>query len=231
MRQERDGAVHPAPRRRPAGADRRRRDPFCRDQSVGPDRKRDGGHSRQRNLDDFPGADDVAQSADDSGPPDRRGDRTAPGTIAPRRDGRGGRDAAPRPYSRAGAPRARLSASAFGRHAPARDDRDGGIVQSQAADRGRADYRARRDDPGADPRPDARIAGDARHRDRADHPRHGRRRRECRPGGGDVCRAKGRGGERQGSVRVPGSSLHQRTAGLDTQCRSRGAYPHPPRAA
>ena len=34
----------------------------------------------------------------------------------------------------------------------------------------RADHGARRDDPGADPRPDAGIAGDARHGDDPDHP-------------------------------------------------------------
>ncbi len=67
------------------------------------------------------------------GPPDQRGDRAAPGLVAARRDGPGDRDAAPRPHPGAGAPRPRLSASALRRHAPARDDRDGAVVQSQAA--------------------------------------------------------------------------------------------------
>ena len=48
LRQERHGAVDPAPRGRPAGADRRRRDPLRRRQSAGAERRRDGGHSRQR---------------------------------------------------------------------------------------------------------------------------------------------------------------------------------------
>ena len=39
------------------------------------------------------------------------------------------------------------------RHAPARDDRHGARLQSVAAHRRRADDRARRDDPGRDPRP------------------------------------------------------------------------------
>ena len=64
----------------------------------------------------------------------------------------------------------------------------------EGADRRRADDGARRDDPGADPRPDARIAGDARHRDHPDHARHGRRRRERRPRRRHVCRPQGRGG-------------------------------------
>ena len=50
------------------------------------------------------------------------------------------------------APRARLSAPVLRRHAPARDDRDGALLQPEAADRRRADHRARRHHPGADPR-------------------------------------------------------------------------------
>jgi ABC-type microcin C transport system duplicated ATPase subunit YejF len=50
----------------------------------------------------------------------------------------------------------RIPAPALGRHAPARDDRDGARLQSEAPDRRRADHCARRHDPGADPRPDAR---------------------------------------------------------------------------
>ena len=38
-----------------------------------------------------------------------------------------------------------------GRHAPARDDRDGPVVRAEAAHRRRADDRARRHDPGPDP--------------------------------------------------------------------------------
>ena len=44
----------------------------------------------------------------------------------------------------------------------------------QAADRRRADHRARRDHPGADPRAAGRDEGRARHGDHADHPRDGR---------------------------------------------------------
>ena len=61
------------------------------------------------------------------------------------------RDADAGRHPRAGAARARISASALGRHAPARDDRDGARLQSKAPDRRRADHGARRHDPGADP--------------------------------------------------------------------------------
>ena len=59
-------------------------------------------------------------------------------------------------HSGRGEPADGLSAPALGRHEPARDDRDGDRLQSEAADRRRADHGARRDDPGADPRPAAR---------------------------------------------------------------------------
>ena len=207
----------------PAGTHRRRRHPLRGHRSARPHRERDGGHPRQRHLDDLPGADDLAQSVAHRGPADQRGDRAASGTVAPRRHGQCGRDAAPRAHPGAGAPRARLSAPAVRRHAPARDDRDGAVVQSQGADRRRTDHRAGRDHPGADPRSDARAAGHARHRDHPDHPRHGRGRRECRPRGGDVRRPQGGGGERRRPVRAPGASLHARPARLDPESRARGA--------
>ena len=55
-----------------------------------------------------------------------------------------------------------VSAPALGRHAPARDDRHGARAEPVAAHRRRADDGARRDDPGADSRPDARAEGAAR---------------------------------------------------------------------
>ena len=51
-----------------------------------------------------------------------------------------------------------LSASAVGRHAPARGDRHGAVLQSRAADRRRADHGARRHRAGADPRPHPQAA-------------------------------------------------------------------------
>ena len=65
---------------------------------------------------------------------------------------------------------ARVPAPALGRHAAARDDRDGARVRPEAADRRRADDRARRDDAGRHPRADARHPRAARDRDRARSP-------------------------------------------------------------
>ena len=102
----------------------------------------------------------------------------------------------------AAAPRARLSAPVLRRHAPARDDRHGAGLQPEAADRRRADHRARRDHPGADPRAAAGAEGALRHGDHADHPRPGRGRRDRAARGRDVCRQGGRGGAGRGAVRA-----------------------------
>ena len=55
-------------------------------------------------------------------------------------------------------PPRRLPAPVLRRHAPARDDRHGAVLQPQAAARRRADHRARRDHPGADPRDHERAS-------------------------------------------------------------------------
>ena len=94
------------------------------------------------------------------------------------------------PEARAGA--VPLSASALGRHAPARDDRDGAVVQTASADRRRADHRARRHHPGADPRADPAAAAGNAHVGGFHHARHGRRRRDRRSRAGDVSRRDGR---------------------------------------
>ena len=75
---------------------------------------------------------------------------------------------------------ARVSAPDVRRHAAARDDRDGPVLPAEAADRRRADDRAGRDDPGADPRTAAQAPARARHGDPADHARPRRRRGERR---------------------------------------------------
>ena len=114
-----------------------------------------------------------------------------------------------------GAPGARLSAPVLRRHAPARDDRDGAVLQSQAADRRRADHGARRHHPGADPRSAGRDEVALRHGDHADHPRHGRGRRDRAARGGDVCRPGGRGGAGRAAVRQSAASLHAGPDPLD----------------
>ena len=91
----------------------------------------------------------------------------------------------------------RVPAHVLRRHAPARDDRAGARLRPGRHRGRRADDRARRDDPGPDPR------AARRHRPRlrdGDHPRHPRPRRRgpgLRPGRGDVRRRRGRG-ERRG---------------------------------
>ena len=85
-------------------------------------------------------------------------------------------------------------APALRRHEPARDDRDGDRLQPEPADRRRADHRARRHHPGADPGPAAGAAARARHGAGADHPRPRRRRRSGAARARDVCRPGGRDG-------------------------------------
>ena len=94
-------------------------------------------------------------------------------------------------HSRSRAPRSRLSPSALGRHEPARDDRDGARLPAQTPDRRRADDGARRHHPGANPRSSDAAAPRQRHGAGAHHPRHGRRRRDRRPGHCPICRAAG----------------------------------------
>ena len=121
----------------------------------------------------------------------------------------------------AGAPGRRLSAPVLGRHAPARDDRDGARVRARAADRRRADDGARRHDPGADPRPAARRCSDELGiGDRADHPRPRRGRRDRRPRRRDVRRPDRRAGRRCATLFAePAASLHAGPAAA----RSRGS--------
>ena len=76
-----------------------------------------------------------------------------------RRAAPGGRAAGSGRHSRRGEPPRRLPAPVLGRDAPAGDDRHRARLQPQGADRGRADHRARRHHPGADPRPREAAAG------------------------------------------------------------------------
>ena len=100
-----------------------------------------------------------------------------------------------------------------GRHAAAGDDRHGAGLQSEAADRRRADHGAGRDHPGADPRPDARPEDPHGVGDHADHARSGRGRGNGAAGRGDVCRPQGRGSLGQRNLRASDASLHARAAG------------------
>ena len=193
LRQERHRAVDPADRRS-AGPDRRGRDPV-------PAAGADGGGQRAVDLAklepngqemrvdprrgdraDLPGADVVVQPG-----------AHASATRSSRRSGCTSRSASARRareaieiLRRVGCPAPeqrvdQLRPPAQRRPAPARDDRDGAVLQADAADRRRADDRARRHHPGPDPRADAPAAAGRRHGDHADHPRPGRGRRDGRP--------------------------------------------------
>ena len=128
----------------------------------------------------LPGADVLVQPGPHGRQPDRRGDpappagEPAPGAREDDRDAAAGR----RVLARAAGRPARLPAER--RPAPAGHDRDGAVLPSDPADRGRADHRARRDDPDADPRADAPAAARRRDGDHAHHPRPGRDRRDGR---------------------------------------------------
>ena len=165
---------------------------------------------RQRHRDDLPGPAVVAAPVLQGRLAARRGDARAPrglegGGPRPRgRAARAGRD--PRPE----APGRPVPARVLGRHAPARDDRDGARQRAEAADRRRAHDGARRDRPGADPRPARRPPAPARDGDHHHHPRPRRGRRDRRRDRGHVRRPDRRARRRPSrsstrpSTRTPG---------------------------
>ena len=77
-------------------------------------------------------------------------DPVARGAQPPRCRGQERRDAPRRPHSEPRAAGQGISAPVVRRHAPAGHDRDGAVLQSETADRRRADDGARRHHPGAD---------------------------------------------------------------------------------
>ena len=123
--------------------------------------------------------------------------------------------------------RRRVPAPALGRDAAARDDRDRARVRPEDPDRGRADDRARRDDPGRDPRPDARHPRPPRDGDRPDHAQPRRRRRHRRPRRRHVRRPQGRGGAGARALRAPAAPVHDRAARRDPAPRRRPAAGDP----
>ena len=89
--------------------------------------------ARQPHRDDLPGPDDLAQPVPDRRAAAHRGARAAPRARAARdARARARRDARARRHRRARAAHRRLPARALGRHAPARDDRDGAAVRAGA---------------------------------------------------------------------------------------------------
>jgi len=89
--------------------------------------------------------------------------------------------------SLAGKAHRRLSPRILRRHAPARRHRARALRRARAGHRGRADHRARRFGASADHRGSEESDAQARRRGDADHPRHGRDRRDGRSRRRDVC--------------------------------------------
>ena len=181
--------------------------------------ERDARNSRPRHRDDFPGTDDVAEPGAD----DRVSDHGAAADPPGHGRGRGARPRARAPearrHPRSGAPARPVSAPVFRRHAPARDDRDRLVVQSETADRRRAHDRARRDDPGADPEADERPLARARHRAGHHHAQFGRGRALRRPRQRDVFGAHRRAGRGARDFRAAAASLYRRPAALGAAAR------------
>ena len=119
------------------------------------------------------------------------------------------RAARPRRHPRCAHARRRLSAPVLRRPAPAHRHRDGAGLRARPADRRRADHRARRHDPEADPRPDRRPGGRARHGADPDLARPRRDRAERANDAGDVRRQRGRERpDRERCSRAARPSLH-----------------------
>src|SRR3990170_3025553 len=152
-RAPRDHAPPAAEREDPRGLD-----PVRGPRAHDDDGPADSGRAVAAHLNHLPGSDERAEPRAPGWRPDRGAD------PPPREGRRGGREEA-----RRGAPRARRDPSGPGDGVPARvlrghaaagDDRNGPRLQPPDRDRGRAGHRARRDDPGADPRaPRAAQAG------------------------------------------------------------------------
>ncbi len=149
---------------------------------------------RQPHLDGVPAAQRQPPPLLHGGCADQRGLRDPPERQQEGRLREGDRDAAPRRHPRRAAPGEVVPAPALRRPGAAGDDRHGARRRARAADRRRAHHRPRRDDPGADPRPDAPTAGRLRHQRGPDHARPRRGGGDGPPGRRDVRRPDRRAG-------------------------------------
>ena len=159
MRKIGHGAVDPAADPLAAGQGPRRAVLFDGRDLLGLSRKGDAPRPRQGHRDDLPGADDLA-SIPSTPSATRSSRRSRCISSVSTREAYEIAEQALRDVGIADpAPAAeRISAPDVRRHAAARHDRDGAVVQAQAADRRRADDRAGRDDSGPDPRTAAQAS-------------------------------------------------------------------------
>ena len=220
-----DEPGHPRPAQGLVGGGLRR--DLVRRQGARPHaRRRHAGAARQRDGDDLPGSAVVAAPVLHHRRADRRGVPGAQQGEQGRRAQARGRDAGTGRHPQPRQAFRRLPAPVLGRYAPARDDRDGAGLRPEAAHRRRADDRARRDRPGADPRADEGPAARVQLGDHPHHSRPGRRGRDLR----DVVVMYGGQCVEQGSVRrhllQPADALHLGPARLDA-----ADGPHPASAA
>ncbi len=195
------------------------RNPLRRQESRAPRPVDAARAARRRHLDDLPGADDVAEPGVHRRLPADRGAAAAHGDEA--RAGEKARDRAPG-RGRYPGPRVqdqRLSVADVRRPAAARDDRDGDRLRAEAPHRRRADDRARRDDPEADPRPHRRAAEEASYVGALHHPRPRGGRRDRRLRGGDAQRRNPRAGARQERVRDADRPVHAGAAEVPAAAR------------
>ena len=163
-------ALHHGPAARPRRDPRRQRAVRGRraDHDVAPGPAPDLGPG---DGDDLPGPDDIAEPGDEDRPPDH-GIALGPPRHEKARRHHDGREAAGRRrHSRAGPPSGRVSASAVGRHAPARHHRHRAGLRADTVVRRRTDHRPRRHRSGPDPRPARRAAARPQHVDDPRHPR------------------------------------------------------------
>ena len=108
------------------------------------------------------------------------------------------------------------------RPAPARDDRDGARQRARPADRRRADDRAGRHRPGANPQIAQGVAGPARDGHAVHHARPRHRAQDRRPGLRDEGRQDRRGKRGRAAVRGAAASLHARVCWRPSRrCRPR----------
>ena len=154
LRQERHRALDPAADRRAAGPHRRRRDPVQGPRPARARRRPRCAQIRGKEISMI-----FQEPMTSLNPVYTFGEQIIEALRAPPEASTGARRARARsrccalvgiPLARAA--RRRVPAPDVGRHAPARDDRHGARLPARDPDRRRADHRARRHHPGADPR-------------------------------------------------------------------------------